>query len=205
MPLSAGTPAFDRTPPRDIPPPTTCTMLFDRLRLTQRVFAVIVGYLLVLALVVASGLWGLYTAKTSLREIHDHRMAVAESLATMLENFYDNRLHVLLAFQHAPDSPTRTLHDHPTSMHLDAIAAQRESNNAAQKRIEDVLPMMDDEERRLYEAVAATRKAWQAKRDQALDAIRAENFGVDVMQAFLVAGRTEGTAFVKAMGALRNY
>ncbi|WP_082668232.1 methyl-accepting chemotaxis protein [Tepidimonas taiwanensis] len=180
-------------------------MLFDRLRLTQRVFAVIVGYLIVLALVVASGLWGLYNAKTSLREIHAHRMAVAESLATMLHNFYDNRLHVLLAFQHAPDSPTRTLHDHPTQMHLDAIAAQRESNNAAQKRIEETMPMMDDEERRLYEAVATTRKAWQAKRDQALDAIRAENFGVDVMQAFLVAGRTEGTAFVKAMEALRNY
>ncbi|WP_082007469.1 Tar ligand binding domain-containing protein [Tepidimonas taiwanensis] len=143
-------------------------MLFDRLRLTQRVFAVIVGYLIVLALVVASGLWGLYNAKTSLREIHAHRMAVAESLATMLHNFYDNRLHVLLAFQHAPDSPTRTLHDHPTQMHLDAIAAQRESNNAAQQRIEALSPQMDAEERRLYEAVVAARQAWQAKRDHTI-------------------------------------
>ena len=178
--------------------------LLNRLRLTQRVFAVIVGYLVTLALVVGVGLWGMHRAKESLAQIHQHRMAVAEALATVLRNYYDNRLHVLLAFQHAPDSPTKGLHDHPTSMHLDAIAKQREANNQAQKVIEDLLPRMDEEERRLYEAVQAARKAWQVKRDQALEAIRQENFGVEVMQAFLVAGRTEGAAFEKAMQALRD-
>jgi methyl-accepting chemotaxis protein-1 (serine sensor receptor) len=133
--------------------------LLNRLRLTQRVFAVIVGYLVVLALVVSAGLWGLYTAKTSLREVHAHRMAMSEALATLLRNYYDNRLHVLLAFQHAPDSPTRALHDHPTSMHLDVVKQQRESNNQALKTIESMLPQMDDEEQRLYQAVMDARKA----------------------------------------------
>ncbi|TSE30784.1 methyl-accepting chemotaxis protein [Tepidimonas charontis] len=178
--------------------------LLNRLRLTQRVFAVIVGYLVVLALVVSAGLWGLYTAKTSLREVHAHRMAISEALTTLLRNYYDNRLHVLLAFQHAPDSPTRALHDHPTSMHLDVVKQQRESNNQALKTIESMLPQMDDEEQRLYQAVMDARKAWQAKRDQALEAVRAENFGAEVMQAFLVAGRTEGAAFEAAMQKLRD-
>ncbi|WP_424894547.1 Tar ligand binding domain-containing protein [Tepidimonas sp. HKU79] len=70
--------------------------MLNRIRLTQRVFAVIVGYLAVLGLVVASGLWGLYSAKESLRSIHSHRMAISESLAVLLRNYYDNRLHVLL-------------------------------------------------------------------------------------------------------------
>ncbi|TSE27092.1 methyl-accepting chemotaxis protein [Tepidimonas aquatica] len=179
--------------------------LLNRLRLTQRVFAVIVGYLVVLALVVSAGLWGLYTAKTSLREVHAHRMAISEALVTLLRNYYDNRLHVLLAFQHAPDSPTRALHDHPTQMHLDAIAKQRESKDQALQAIEAQKPRMDPEEQRLYEAVLAARQAWQAKRDDVLQAIRAENFSVEVMQAFLVAGRTEGLAFENAMRELRQY
>ncbi|MES5952002.1 hypothetical protein U6L55_12395, partial [Cutibacterium acnes] len=36
----------------------TPIVMLNRIRLTQRVFAVIVGYLAVLGLVVASGLWG---------------------------------------------------------------------------------------------------------------------------------------------------
>ncbi len=179
-------------------------ILFGRLRLTQRFTLVAVGYLTVLALLAGTGLWGMHSARQALQSVHAHRMTVAESLAVMLRNFYDNRLHVLLAFQHAPDSATRELHDHPTQMHLDAIAKQRETNNTAQQAIEALLPQMDDEEQRLYDAVQNTRKAWQAKRDAALDAIRAENFGVDVMQAFLVAGRTEGAAFERAMQDLRN-
>ena len=174
------------------------------MRLTQRFFVVIVGYLLVLAVVAGTGLWGLYTAKTSLRVVHTHRMAISEALATLLRNYYDNRLHVLLAFQHAPDSPTRALHDHPTSMHLDIVNQQRESNNQALKTIESMLPQMDEEEQRLYQAVLDTRKAWQTQRDMALQALRAENFAVEVMQAFLVAGRTEGAAFEAAMRKLRE-
>lgn len=178
--------------------------LFDRMRLTQRVFAVIVGYLVVLAIVVSTGLWGLYAAKSSLREVHAHRMAISEALSTLLRNYYDNRLHVLLAFQHAPDSPTRVLHDHPTSMHLDVVKQQLESNKQALKTIESMLPQMGEEEQRLYQAVLDTRKAWQSQRDMALEALRAENFGTEVMQAFLVAGRTEGAAFEAAMKKLRE-
>ncbi|TSE28960.1 Methyl-accepting chemotaxis protein I [Tepidimonas thermarum] len=178
--------------------------MLNRLRLTHRVLAVIVGYLTVLAIVVAMGLWGMYQAKESLRDIHGRRMAVAEAMATLLRNYYDNRLHVLLAFQHAPDSPTRILHDHPTSMHLDAIAQQRESNNEALREVEALAAQMDAEERQLVEGLLAARKAWQAKRDQALEAIKAENFSTDVTQAFLVAGRTEGAAFERAMQALRD-
>ncbi|MCS6809917.1 MAG: methyl-accepting chemotaxis protein, partial [Tepidimonas sp.] len=151
----------------------------------------------------AVGLWGMHQAKQSLAEIHAERMPVNEALATLLRNYFDNRLHVLLAFQHAPDSPTRHLHDHPTSMHLDIIAQQRESNNQALKQIEAMSSLMDDEERRLYQAVLDARKGWQVKRDQALDALKQENFGADVMQAFLVAGRTEGAAFEKALQDLR--
>ncbi|MFN4103564.1 MAG: methyl-accepting chemotaxis protein, partial [Tepidimonas sp.] len=160
--------------------------------------------MVVLAVVVSTGLWGLYAAKTSLREVHAHRMAISEALSTLLRNYYDNRLHVLLAFQHAPDSPTRMLHDHPTSMHLDVVKQQRESNNQALKTIESMLPQMDEEEQRLYQAVLDTRKAWQSRRDMALEALRAENFATEVMQAFLVAGRTEGAAFEAAMKKLRE-
>jgi methyl-accepting chemotaxis protein len=178
--------------------------MLNRIRLTQRVSAVIVGYLAVLGLVVAAGLWGMYSAKESLRVVHAHRMAISESLVVVLRNFYDNRLHLLLAFQHAPDSPTRSLHDHPTSMHTDTVAKQIEVAQKAIEAIEALRPMMDAEEIRLLDEVQATRKAWAAKRDATLQALRAENFSLEILQAFLVAGRTEGAAFEKAMQALRE-
>ncbi|MDM7456918.1 MAG: methyl-accepting chemotaxis protein, partial [Tepidimonas sp.] len=178
--------------------------LFNRMRLTQRVFAVIAGYLVVLAIVVSTGLWGPCAAKSSLRKVHAHRMAISEALSTLLRNYDDNRLHVLLAFQHAPDSPTRVLHDHPTTMHLDVIDQQRDSNNQALQAIESLLPQMDDEEQRLFQELMRARKAWQVKRDQALQAVRAERFDTEIMQAFLVAGRTEGAAFETAMQKLRE-
>ncbi|WP_334166105.1 methyl-accepting chemotaxis protein, partial [Tepidimonas sp.] len=174
------------------------------LRLTQRVLAIVVAYLAVLAVVAGTGLWGMHSASQALRDIHGQRKAINEAVVTLVRNLYDNRVQVLLAFQHAPDSPTRTLHDHPTSMHLDAIAAQRAANNEALELIASFLPTMDDEERRAFEQVQAARQAWQVKRDATLQAIRAENFGPEVMQAFLVAGRTEGTAFENALQQLRR-
>jgi hypothetical protein len=70
--------------------------IFNRLRLTHRVLAVIAGYLAVLALVVTMGLWGMYQAKESLRDIHEHRMEVAEAMATLLRNYYDSRLQLCI-------------------------------------------------------------------------------------------------------------
>ena len=57
----------------------------------------------------------------------------------------------------------------------------------------------------LYDAAMEARKPWRAELDKAVQAIRKEDYAAETMAAFLAAGRKEGEAVVKTMGALRSY
>lgn len=79
--------------------------LLDRFRLTHRVWTVVVVYWLVFLLAMAAGIFGMRTARDALHHVHNERMQVVEALAVINRNFYENRLQILLAFQHDPDGP----------------------------------------------------------------------------------------------------
>jgi len=177
--------------------------MFDNIRITQRFVAVLIAYWISFMAVAGVSYWGLSSARDSLKTVHQSAMVPALQMADSADKIVQNRLQVLLAFQHAPDGPLATIHDHPVSVHTDAIAKNRSEAN----RLFEAITATSDrpEEQGLVEAAKSTRAAWRTKLDDAVQAIGKGDFSPAVMAAFLQAGRTEGEAATKAMNALREF
>ncbi|MDP3134529.1 MAG: methyl-accepting chemotaxis protein [Burkholderiaceae bacterium] len=177
--------------------------MFDQFKLTHRVWASVIIYWLVLLAAIATGFTGMKAARDALQYVHEQRMNAAVAVATMRRGYLVNRTEMLLMFQHAPDSPLASIHGHPLSLHTDNIAQLKADNDAAQKIL--VERPMSAEERALIDQLQAARKAWQGKRDEAMNAISKGDFSPATMNFFLLAGRTEGAAFEKTMSDLVKY
>ena len=179
------------------------SLSWNQLRITQRFIVVLCAFVLSVVVVAATGLWGLSSARDSLKSLHDEAMARSLLAGQSIESTLQNRMQVLLAFQHAPAGGLASIHDHPATAHLDAIAAIQSAANALHKQIGQGIT--DPRERALYDAAMEARKPWRAELDKAVQAIRKEDYAAETMAAFLAAGRKEGEAVVKTMGALRSY
>jgi len=177
--------------------------MLDNIRITQRFVAVLFAYWVSFMAVAGVSYWGLSSARDSLKTVHQSAMVPALQMADSADKIVQNRLQVLLAFQHAPDGPLASIHDHPISVHTDGIA----KNRAEANRLFEAITATSDrpEEQGLVEAAKATRSAWRVKLDDAVKAIDKGDFSPAVMSAFLQAGRTEGEAATKAMNALREF
>ena len=179
------------------------SLSWNQLRITQRFIVVLCAFVLSVVAVAATGLWGLSSARDSLKSLHDEAMARSLLASQSIESTLQNRMQVLLAFQHAPAGGLASIHDHPATAHLDAIAAIQSAANALHKQIGQGIT--DPRERALYDAAMEARKPWRAELDKAVQATRKEDYAAETMAAFLAAGRKEGEAVVKTMGALRSY
>jgi methyl-accepting chemotaxis protein len=174
--------------------------MLDRFRLTHRVLAVVLVYWIVFLAAIGTGIWGMMKAKESLRTVHQQRMVPAILLGDMVKQFYDSRMHVLLSFQHDPTSPLYAIHGHALDLHTNAIAANGKLNDTMWASIIE-LPT-DPVAKTQVENIGQLRQAWRAKLQQTVQAVKAGQFSPEVMQAFLLAGRTEGDALVKALNQL---
>ena len=179
------------------------SLSWNQLRITQRFIVVLCAFVLSVVAVAATGLWGLSSARDSLKSLHDEAMARSLLAGQSIESTLQNRMQVLLAFQHAPAGGLASIHDHPATAHLDAIAATQSATNALHQQIGQGIT--SPRERALYDAAMEARKPWRAELDKAVQAIRKEDYAAETMAAFLAAGRKEGEAVVKTMGALRSY
>ncbi|MFA7623437.1 MAG: methyl-accepting chemotaxis protein [Pusillimonas sp.] len=177
--------------------------MLDRLTLNLRMWLVVGIYWLIFIIVMIIGTTGLIKGRDSLVQVHDHRMQIAEMAGALTANFYDSRLNVLLAFQHDPNGALISLHDHPTALHLDAITSNQKEAGELWAKIDSLV--VGDDELRLTQAAKVARDAWRTKIGDAVQAIKANDFSPAVMNAFLVAGRTEGSANLKALDALQNH
>jgi len=135
--------------------------------------------------------------------VHEQAMKSALLADAAINGIIQNRLQVLLAYQHAPDGPLAAIHDHPTSMHTDAIAAQRARNDEGLQKMEGAI--LDPQGKALLDAVKVTRGPWRARLDAAVNAIKAGDFSPQTMATFLKAGREEGETVIKALVALRDF
>ena len=177
--------------------------MLDRLTLNLRMWLVVGVYWLIFIIVMVVGTTGLIKGRDSLNQVHDHRMLIAEIVGELVTNFNDSRLNILLAFQHDPKGELAKLHDHPTALHLDAIANNQKKAAELWSKVDQLVSQ--DEELRLSQAAKAARDAWRAKITDSVEAIKTNNFTTAIMNNFLVAGRTEGVANLKALIALRDY
>ncbi|MDF1481695.1 methyl-accepting chemotaxis protein [Extensimonas sp. H3M7-6] len=177
--------------------------MLNNIRITTRFASFIAIYWVSFVLVLAVSLWGLINARDSLKEVHEQAMRRALLAEGSIAYTVQNRLQVLLAFQHAPDSPLAAVHDHPVNEHLDAIAATRAKANEEIKALE--AGISDPQEQQLFAATQGPRAAWRDKLDEAIRAIAAGDFSPQVMAKFLAAGRNEGEAVGQTLRALRDY
>ena len=180
--------------------------MLDRFKLTHRVWAGVVVYWRVFLAAVVVGLWGMKSARDALVHVHQHRMVPAGQVSEMIQRFYDSRLNVLLSFQHDPKGALVALHDHPLNMHLEAIGKNASANDATWKAISEREMGADDADEMALVAAATERQlAWRSKIQATVEKIKAGEYTNDAMQAFLVAGRTEGQALLTAYAALRDH
>ncbi|MDD2712860.1 MAG: methyl-accepting chemotaxis protein [Simplicispira sp.] len=177
--------------------------MFNHLRITQRFAVVLFAFWLFSMVVIALSLWGLSSARDSLKTVHEDAMRSALLADENIHIQVQTRMQVLLAFQHAPDSALAGIHQHPTSTHLEAIAANQAQAAALLKELD--AKGTDLQARQLLEASHSVRKAWRDKLNQALDAIKAGDFSPQVMASFLEASRNEGEAVVKSIVAFRDH
>ena len=177
--------------------------MLNNLRITQRFVIVLCLFWLSGIAVIGVSFWGLSSARDSLKTLHDEAMHRALQADQSIDLTVQNRLQVLLAFQHAPESVLASIHSHPTNMHLEAIAANRVKANELHKAMEQGIT--DPEEKRLFDAAQSHRKAWREKLDPVTVAIAKGDFNPEIMAGFLAAGRTEGEAVVKSMTAFRDH
>ena len=175
----------------------------NHLKISTRLIILISVLSLLLIAIGTMGLLGISQSNDKIKTLHDKSMLPALMADEWINKLVQNRLQILLAFQHAPDSPLASIHNHPTSAHTDIIAANRVEINQMFANLQALAE--SSKERALLETCHNTRTLWRIKFDEATQAIGAGNFSSVTMAQFLKAGREEGEAAVNAMRAYRDY
>ena len=177
--------------------------MWNRLRITHRFLIVLCGCWLSGVAVMIAGYGGLSAARDSLKSLHEHAMVLALKADDLAALMVQNRLQVLLAFQHAPDGPLASIHNHPVQLHLDAVDAHRKT--VARGVDEIAAQSADADERALVDALKQARQAWGARLDEAVRAVTAGDYSAAAMERFLAAGRNEGEAVITAAQKFRAH
>jgi methyl-accepting chemotaxis protein len=175
----------------------------EKVTVSQRLWAWAAFATLLFYAAMGLGWYGLKSAQDSLNTVYADRMVPLVQLDVVRAKLNANRGEMLLAMQHDPASPTAALHDHPTSRHLETIAANAaESDKQWQAYMATYLT---EDEKKLAAAFEARRNAWLAKLAAAGTALAADNFSPQVTADFLAAIQTEFPATVQALEALIHY
>ena len=177
--------------------------LWNSWRITHRFIAVLAAFVVSVLVIAGIGLAGMSSASKSLKALHDESMARSQLASESVEQTLNNRMQVLLSFQHDPNGELASIHDHPTTEHLEAIAANQARANAIHKQLAE--GNLSAQERSLLTAVEAARAAWRPKLAAAIESIRNNDYSATTMAAFLAATRVEGVQVLKTAEALRSY
>ncbi len=175
---------------------------FNSLRLTQRYMLVFVGYFLSMAVVIGMSWHGLMSARDSLGALHDkslQRILLAESIN---ESVVQSRMQMLLAFQHAPDSPLASLHEHPVSEHLDLVKHNLSQGMEWQKELNSMIDA--GMEKDMFAEAMRVQNDWNSKLNVLVGQMAAGDFSSDLMSRFLATGREEGDMLVALVGAFKG-
>ncbi|MBY0454669.1 MAG: Tar ligand binding domain-containing protein [Burkholderiaceae bacterium] len=173
------------------------------LKISTRLVIMLGTLSLLLIIIGTIGLLGIRQSNHEIKALHDQAMAPALMADESIDQLVQNRMQVLLAFQHAPGNPLAAIHDHATGTHLDAIATNRTEANRITAALQTLAK--NPEEKALLQKAQNTRNAWREKLDQVSHAIEAGDFSPTTMALFLKAGREEGEDALKALRAYRDY
>ena len=172
--------------------------MFDNLKIAHRLWfiSVLAGSLFLVSVIV--GWWGLTTAERSLKTVFEDRVVCLHDLSRMGTLMQENYGHILRAFQHDPNNPLHTLHDHPVSTHLDAMEKGKTDIDALWTKY--MATYLTDQEKGLAADFVEKRKLWVAKLEEAKSGIAAGNYSLEAMARFLKAGKEERKVFTHLVG-----
>ena len=177
--------------------------LWNSWRITHRFIAMLVAFVVSVLVIAGIGLAGMSSASKSLKALHDESMARSQLASESVEQTLNNRMQVLLSFQHDPNGELASIHDHPVTEHLEPIAPNQACPNAIHNQLAE--GNLSAQDRFLLTAVEAARAAWRPKLAAAIESIRNNDYSATTMAAFLAATRVEGVQVLKTAEALRSY
>lgn len=177
--------------------------MFNRFSLSRRFWATVSVFWLVFTMAMVAGSYGLMLARDSLNTVHSVRMHTVSLVNGMVTNLQEGRMHILLAFQHDPQSPLYSLHDHPLDAHLNVVTNNIDKNDG----IRSILAArdMDDDELQLFQRAISAQDEWEDHLTRTAAQLAKGDFTSALMQNFLVAGRNQGEAVTQAYTALQQY
>lgn len=105
--------------------------MLNRITFKARLILLTLIACILFVLLGAAGLLGINAQNKALEDVYQNNMVPVKLLDNIFANIHSTRTELLLALQHAPDSPFLNLHDHPLSQHINNIAANREENMRA--------------------------------------------------------------------------
>jgi aerotaxis receptor len=177
--------------------------LFGRLRIAARLWLMAGLSALLFVIAVAMGWQGLNNARHALKSVYEDRAVPLLDLSAFNSIMKENYAEVLRGFQHDPQGQLHAVHDHPTSLHVEAVKKRAGELDALWAKY--MATYLTDEEKVLAADFSDKRKAWTGKLGVAVAALEAGDYSAATMSAYLKAGREEGAAAEQAMTKLMAY
>ncbi|MBU3898580.1 MAG: Tar ligand binding domain-containing protein [Gammaproteobacteria bacterium] len=132
--------------------------MLNRLKLGTRLAILIAVLIALMGVIAVIGLSNLSGLANQSRETYDNNILPKGQLANIRGDFADVRTQILLALQHAPDSPYVAMHNHPATLHTEGIAKSLADSEATWALFEARKVNTDDEEAKFVTAVAQARQ-----------------------------------------------
>ena len=171
--------------------------MLSKLSIAQRLWFVSILSGSLFAIAVAIGWTALHTARDSLKMVYEERAIALYDLAQVQALIDGNYAQVLAGFQHDPGGPHHAVHDHPLSVHTEAVRGSK-------SKIDEVWAKYmaiphSEEEQALASDFVAKRKAWVEKMLAAVGAMEQGDFSTTALAGFLSAGSGERVAAAQAL------
>jgi len=102
--------------------------LLQQLRIGPRLAVLLVTVIALLCAIAVIGLANLGVLVKQNEDTYRENILPKGQLADLVNDYAEARTQILLALQHAPDSPFLAMHDHPATLHTDSIAKRLEAS-----------------------------------------------------------------------------
>ncbi|NTV96226.1 MAG: HAMP domain-containing protein, partial [Thiobacillus sp.] len=177
--------------------------MLENIKISHRLWLMsgLAGLLFMTAVVIAW--YELADARDSLKHVYEDSAEGLYQLDQIDGLQRENYTQVLLAFQHDPAGRLVAVHDHPISLHFEAVAKNRETIQGLWDAY--MATPHTEKEKSLVDDYLAKRKLSSAKLNAAMDAIRAGDYSNETMAAYLKAGREERKAVQEALNKLLEF
>ncbi len=176
--------------------------MLKKIKLKQKLYFVIMAYILMISTVVGISLYYLRQANKDFEHIYNNEMQNQVALTTINKNYINNKVQILLMLQHDPNSEISKAHDHSIDIHFKLLQDAVESNQKAMDLLQKNLT--EPEELKLLDQLKDTRKAWQDKRNVLFNDLKKGNYSVELTKGFLSAMQKEGQAYEDSVTKLMD-